>query len=223
MASYEPLIVTAETPAGYVASDPWSPALDSILAYAVLREQLGWETFALGSTGCGALVEAALPLGREEHAGLWWWQCSMPLAETVLSHRVYQHRRADFLTFPERLAPGMRRIETKAGPFKQYRIPHTVRLAPRVQWHVIGDRADIERLLRRIPAIGARRGSGLGAVTRWTVAPGGDAATARLLRPLPEAFAREHGRDGLRIWWGIRPPGWAPEHKTTCLNPIVEG
>lgn len=221
-----PLIVTAHTPAGFAALDPWSPALEGILAYQQLMEQLGEEEFALGMTGHRPLVEPDLPLGRERDGQLWWWQCSSPIYAEVEQQRVYHHRRFNVTEAETRLIPSGRatqRIKVKAGPYKNYRVARTVHTAPAVSWHCIGERDAVAWLLRDVFAIGAGRQSGRGEVARWTVEPGGTADLARFHRPLPEAFAREHGFTRPLLAWAVRPPGHKPANRTLCSMPAALG
>lgn len=214
----EPLVVTAHLPHGFVATDPWSPAIDAILAYWALYAQLGEEALALNLPGTPAFVEAELPLGREVWGDLWWWQCSAPLYDQAAPlHVTHYHRRFDAQAAETRTTAG--RVEVRGGPYKALRQQTQTRLAPQIAWHCIGDAEEIRRLLRRCDAVGALRGQGYGVVTRWTVEPGGEEALARFQRPLPVDFATERGISGSVLRWGIRPPGWLPQHKTLCVLP----
>lgn len=215
---FEPLIVTAHLTHGFVASDPWSPALDAILAYWALLDLLGEEAFALNTPGTPGFVEADLPLGRETWDGLWWWQCSAPLYQADATVDVqHAHRRFDAQAAETRTTAG--RVEVRGGPYKTLRNQITTRLVPSVAWHCLGEGTEIERLLTHCLAIGGQRGSGYGDVARWTVEPGGSPELARFQRPLPAAFAAAHGIAGQRRRYGIRPPGWAPQYQTDCVLP----
>lgn len=216
---YEPLTVTAHLATAYSSVDSWSPSLDGILAYWWLREQLGDEEFALGMSGHRPLVEPELPLGREEHDGLSWWQCSSPIAPVVQRAVRHFHRRFDDAHAYRYLPDSTKKILTSAGPYKAYRHPRTLHVAPYVQWHCIGDADAIRRLLRRCVNIGFGHTKGYGQVTHWEIEPGGNPDLARFHRPLPVAFAAAHGITGMELVWGIRPPGRAPEHQVLCVMP----
>ena len=216
------LRIVAHTPAGYAASDPWSPALDGILAYWALREQIPDEDFVVGASAGGAsgqIVDADLPLARETDGTTWWWQVSAPLADVVARHRRYEHRRFDDTAATRYTAA--RRVQTNLGPYKAYRMPIVLHLTPTVAWHAVGDAVEVRRLLRRCVAIGARTGHGNGRVVRWDVTTDGDSDLARFCRPLPVAFARVHGYAGMEMDWGIRPPGWAIDRRVPCLMPAL--
>lgn len=213
----QPLRVVAWTPAGFGSADNWSPSLDAVLASVVLREQLGEEAYALGGTGHLPVIDADLPLGRETHGDWWWWQCSAPIVASVGEHRRYFHRRFDLAEAAEHCI--VKRVETKAGPYKAYRNTVRLVLTPAITWHVVGDLEAVRTLLSRVVSVGAKIGQGCGRVTRWVVTADGDEDLARFHRPLPIEFAGQHGRTGVPLRWGIRPPGRHPEHQTLCIMP----
>lgn len=213
----KPLIVTAHLAQGYVASDRWSPSLDGILGWAMMRER----------HGCVAASEPVepvegLPLERIEHGGWWWYAASMPAAEVRERVRRYYHRRFDdhhALAFTDSSA----KVLTTAGPYKSMRHNEMLALAPSVTWRCIGDLAEVERLLGLMRQIGRGVGRGYGQVTRWQIEEGGEAEAqaARFRRPLPVAYAEAHGLDGPRLTWGVRPPAWLPSNSALCVMPEV--
>lgn len=227
----EPLIVSCDLVNGFSSSDPWSPALDAILAYWQLREEMGEEEFALSSTnGMGLIVPDHLPLGREQYGDHWWWQCSTPEYETRREWVRYSHRRFDLDAATRYAATGKSgRVMVAAGPYKNYRNRQQIHITRRVTWHCVGDAAEIRRLLRRCSWLGAEVGEGLGRIrTRWedsrpapawNVEGGGDERMARFRRPVPVEFARAHGIHGAPLVWGVRPPGRIQANKTLCVMP----
>jgi len=216
-AGYRPLIVTAHLATAYTVADPWSPALDGILAYWALREQLGEEAFALSAGGHGPLIAAELPLAREVWGDDWWWRCSAPQADVAAEFTRHTHRRFDDQLAYDRVPGTVRKVLTAGGPYKAYRNQHVGRVARALVWHCVGDGDAILRLLRRCGNVGRGHTHGYGQVGRWTVEPGGDADLARFGRPLPVAFAAAHGVEGAVLDWGIRPPGRA--HRVPCVLP----
>lgn len=217
--SFEPIRITAHLAQGYSAADRWSPAIDGILAYWKARELFGPEEFALHASGQGALSTIGLELASEEHGGLWWWQASAPVIREAEVFARHYHRRFDEHAAYGVLPETTRKVETAAGPYKAYRNQRLVRLVPELTWHVVGDIVEVQRLLERCAYIGHGIARGWGEVTRWEFAPG-DENVARFHRPLPRAFAAEHGIDGMLMDWGIRPPGRAKAHQELCVMPV---
>lgn len=214
------LRVVATLAQGYCTSDPWSPALDGILAYHQLHEQLGDEEFALGMSGHRPIVVPTdLPLGQEHWDDQWWWQCSAPITAPVGQFRRYFHRRFDIAPAIDLVSEQVKRVRVSAGPYKIYRNGRQITLAPDITWHCIGDPVAIRDLLRDCTHIGQGRGRGWGEVRDWQVHEDGDEMLARFHRPLPVEFARAHGVSGSVQQWGIRPPGRLPAHQLLCVMP----
>lgn len=199
----EPLIVTAHMASGIASADPWSPGLEGILTYWSAKEQHDEETFVEHLSGLVDVPEIPIPMGREEHEDIWWWQCSMPIAAPVVRSQHAMHRRFDDWAAYDRVPERVGRVETKGGRYKAGRLLRTVTHAPYVQWHCIGDAREIQRLLRYCYNIGFGHTRGLGQVFHWTIDPGGDPDIARYYRPLPVAFAAQHGITGPEMDWGF--------------------
>lgn len=216
-----PLIITARLRNGFAASDPWSPALDGILGYWMMRERLGEAQFTADAAGQASLQTVTdLPLARIEHDGLWWWACSSPIYAEAAQALRYYHRRFDAQA-AERHAQLRGRVQTKAGPYKAARLSQIVHVCPAVTWHAVGDADEVRRLLSRCSAIGAKIGAGFGAVAEWTVDAGGDGVLAMRHRPVPADYAEAHTIDGQRMWWGLRPPVRLAENQALCVMPEV--
>ena len=213
------LRVRARLANGYVCSDPWSPSLDGMLAYLALRDSLSDEDFAMGATTVDRIVVVEdLPLGKEKHNGDWWWQCSSPIIDdSPVRFAKFYHRRFDFRHAID-LVPA-RKVETKAGPFKSYRLRDMVTVVPHIDWHCVGDKERIEKLLERCTFVGRGQTRGMGQVLSWEATENGDESLARFHRPLPVEFAAAHDVEGHVTRWGIIPPGRLPAHQRECVMP----
>lgn len=215
-----PITVTAHLVNGLVMGDPWSPSLDGILAYAVMRERLGPDEMRLQATRTSDLTPVeGVPLGVERCSGLWWYRCSSPrVAEDALRHVSHVHRRFD--DHEERhLDPNTKRVMTSAGPYKSTRLAEVRVVTPYVSWQALGDSTEVRRLLATIPAVGRGLARGHGVVERWDVRDGADEDAVRFDRPLPIEFARAHGVSGQEMVWGFVPPARAPTCNTMCVLP----
>ena len=220
----EPLIVTARLRNGFAASDPWSPSLDAILGYWLLRESMGEAAFIASAVDAAAQqAVVGLPLERIEYGEWWWYACSSPIYAEAAQTQRYYHRRFDALHAERHAVITRKRVETKAGPYKSVRLSEIIHTCPAVVWHVVGDGAEIQRLLHRCSAIGAKIAAGFGAVAQWTVEQDGDVSLANHYRPLAVDYATAHSVEGMEMWWGLRPPGRLSSNQTICVMPNAAG
>lgn len=209
--AFRPLTVTAETPAGFATGCPWAPALDGMLAFAAMQERLGRDM----GTNIDLEPVEGLPLAVERHGDLWWYAAGSPETSPPLHQRdKHFHRRFNNVDAERWMAA--RRVETAMGPHKNLRKPHFVTTCASVSWKCVGDPGEIERLLRRIPAIGSGWSRGLGQVARWTVREGFE---GELRRPVPVAWAEERGVAGPRMRHPIRPPSHLAANRVLCVMP----
>lgn len=172
----------------------------------------------------------------------------LPLAEIdVAGHRIYRASAAQYLKRGEyihywhkRLDEGIvekhidrpRKVDTKAGHYKGYRMPLVVQLAgPMLYWFCLGDLAGAADLLSGVKALGKKRSQGFGMVAldaegrpAWTVEEWPEdwslcGPDGRLMRPVPIG---EEIPEGARVMrWGIRPPFWLHSNKALCQMPEV--
>ena len=210
------LRIAARVPAGLVASDPWSPAIDGVLAWSLVRERVGLDAMALTPDAEMAPV-TDLPLERAECDGLWWYCCSIPEIEAAARSRVHLHRRFDRQAGEAWLTPAVKRLGLSAGAYKDRRMPRVLSVTGCVTWHAIGDAAEVLRLLRGVTHLGRDRARGRGEVAGWTGTPAGGAVAARRRRPLPVAAAARLGLSGPTLPWGLHPP--ARLHRVPCVMP----
>lgn len=212
------LKITAHLQNGFAASDPWSPSIDAILGYWLMRERMGEEAFeASQAVDSGMSAVEGLPLEVERHGTLWWYICSSPIYDTQAEFLRYFHRRFDVQHAEQYMIPKKGRANIKAGPHKNFRLSSRVIVTPAVTWHAEGDRVDVQSLLRRCHWIGSKTGAGNGRVLRWDVTEDGDPQIASQHRPIPDEAA-EGG--GVRMIWGFRPPGRLRDNQALCVMPV---
>ena len=191
---------------GYVSRDPWTPTIDGILAAVVMRRRLG-DDYAVSAAQPSKLGPVTgLPLEVVRHGDLWWYAASSPrpISEAARERRHF-HRRFDD-QHERYLADGIKRVMTSAGPYKATRLHDTRVICRGIEWHVVGDMAQIRALLDDVDQVGGKRDIGYGEVVEWLIDDAGVADIARCHRPLPVAYAQEHGCTGIAMPWGIVPP-----------------
>ena len=218
MQNMKPLKITAHLVDGFVSSDKWSPSIDGIIAFSLIREALGDEEFAIQ---CGSVIKSsdvvALPLEKISHGEFRWYACSFPAFETNSKTVKHFHRRFD-QHHSDKLDLGGKsgKILTAAGPYKNYRRKIEKINAREITWHVIGEEHTISAALDSITHVGSKIAQGYGEVRRWSVSQG-DAELARRYRALPKPYADIHGVSGTLMQWGISPP--ARDNSTLCVMP----
>jgi CRISPR type IV-associated protein Csf3 len=222
-----PMRVTAHLVNGYVAADDWTPALDGILAWAMLRRDCP-EVLDVGVID-GPPIEPELPVKRLGMGDDWYYACSSPVPALDHKHVIHYHKRFDD-QYAEHLDAGKRRkVNASSGRYKSYRLMGILRVTPSVSWYLIGDPAGVRELLDLVQAIGEKRAHGYGVVQRWDV----DAApplgmrnlwwaAACKCRPLP-VVSQDDAHGGLLVMtWGIRPPAWWVGNQRLCQMPRME-
>lgn len=200
-----PLLVTAEMLDGRVIDNEMQLPLDSFLAYAWMVEHHP-ELMDVSRSGIPAseLITPKLPLALRGHGDDWYWAASWAFGEPLKEQTVYVHKRfdddlaAEYVDFQGRRGT----VNVQSGYYKAQRKPNAVFLVPRLWWCCVGNKDEVERLLRHIPAIGKRRNIGFGRVREWRVEYADeDLSDAR-------AIPDEQGSERM----GIRPPYWLNQH-----------
>ena len=227
-----PLRIAAHL-AGGVAYNPGEGlSIDGPLAWAAALERTGAaaldEIEHAELTRLCAEPDPAVPLAVHRAAGFWCYCASF--AEVHGGQRtelVHWNKRWDDALAQQAMErgaldlSGRTRVDTGAGEFRSYHMPLYLEYAERLLWYVVGDRAEVTRLLAaHITHLGKKRAHGHGMVVEWEVLPAGSAdrwlwrAPGELARPAPLAMLPDWtGATELR---GYRPPYWLPQHQAEC-------
>lgn len=216
-----PLRVTAFMSDGRVASSDGRFPLDSVLAYAWMAEHHPdrvWFNYAASDQSIDPDLSDALE--RRGEGEDWCWACSLGQYRRVQEFIEFIHKRTDQAAAERYIDFGKRRgkIDTSAGPYKNWRLPVIVQLIPSVEWYCVGDADEVRRLLRHITHIGGHRGKGYGLVREWTVEPWPEdwsvyGPEGQLMRAVPDPAGTE--------MCGIRPPYWSMRNQRMCRVPEV--
>jgi len=209
------LKITAHLEKGFSASDAWSPSLDSILAYFSLKNKLGSRQFNLDTAMGVQTTVDDLPLERICFDEKWWWACSTPEfdKQQEINRAFYKKFNIDTALMIERK---VRNIELTKNQFKNYALIFKEIITDSVSWHVIGDEAKIMALLADCQQIGAKRGKGMGLVTKWSVSAG-DMQKALYKRALPIEYAELKKIQGVKLWRGFCPSYRLTENQGLCV------
>lgn len=209
----QPLKITAYPRVG-IESDAFLP-IDGILYFAAMRREYGHQLL----TTPGEVADVApipLPLARLGRGSEWYYAASFACWDAPAEYSAFWVKRPD-VEYERLIDFGGRRgrIETAKGQYKAYHMQTFLRHAIAVSWFVVGDRDEIETLLRPMLHIGKKTAQGNGRLVGWQVEVwphdwsvyDGD---GRLMRSIPT----EGG-----VLYGIRPPYWLPENQTPAALP----
>lgn len=159
-----PLQITAHL-CGHVMLE--NVALDGILAYAIAQRD------NIPPICVGGKIDIEIPIQKEPLNR--FHLCSFGQFQKELGSFETRHinRR-----FPAEMAARIgtekqRNINVSAGLVKTYRIPRQINhlVHDRIDWFLIGDKKEIEKLLLPIKFIGKKRGVGNGKVKKWEIIP----------------------------------------------------
>lgn len=151
-----------------LAGEP--PAFDAVLEYE-LALRLGMKhSRKLGrNIPLSDIERPPIPLSKRDIGDRWVYRCSDPIlppprAEWTdhLNKRIDTHVVAMLLDDSQR-----KNLLTSSGPYKMRHAPIRVRAVDCVVWFVRGDRKEINKLVKRVLALGKYRHYGYGLVARW--------------------------------------------------------
>lgn len=215
---FEPLKITAHLMTG-VISDAFLP-IDGILYYQGMRERLGEQTVTLPGQSYGGPGDHHLPLKQvNSHKREWFYAASFAVwPEHAREGTDYWNKRVDVSLIDLVDWQGRKaRIDVAAGRYKSYHMPVFYRVALFVDWFVVGDKTEIERLLGTVTHLGKKTAQGWGAVREWEVqrwaadwSIHGDHGQIMRAIPSPDLTAP---------MYGLRPSYWLPKHQFPCRLP----
>lgn len=205
----------------------YSPlTLDGLLSAAVVAE----------ATDGNGLPDSATPyclplplhcLWRQPESDLPLWATTEfgPLEENEIVSD-YWHKRAPRPEMVQRRGGRPWNIRPTQGRYKEYRIPLPRQSSLRWGATCMGNRAEVERLLGLVTAVGKKRSQGRGLVDHWRVRPLGaefslwDEAGCSL-RPIPGQMIEGIPLDMVMLGW--TPPYWHSLCQALCLTVGYEG
>src|SRR5690606_12475999 len=110
-----------------------------------------------------------------------------------------------------------KKIETARGRYKPYHLNVYYRHSLYVDWFCVGNKEDIERLLRFCTHLGKKTAQGWGSVLRWEVIEWPEdwsirGQNGKLMRSVPVL--------GDGFLYGVRPSYWNERHIFPCKMPM---
>jgi hypothetical protein len=205
------------------------PALDALLMYEIMfrmslnhaeRVTRGVSLKQVKKCGC-------LPLSRITIAGVDVFRCSNPIYK--IEHEYHEHQAKRFEC--DKMSLLLKESERKSlliasGPYKMRFVPVKCMVVPKVVYYFRGDRIEVNKLLKGVPAIGKLRNIGYGVV-------GGleydemeedysvfvkQGEQKLLMRTIP--LIEDKMIIGARRFYGAcKPPYWHPDNYMEILEP----
>jgi len=208
------------------------PMLDAIMEWE-LAKRMGMEHHRklTRNVHLSSLKRPLIPVARKDVPGGQVYQCSSPIMPGDVPEWVeHLNKRLDTNKAALRLSDKQRKsLLTASGPYKMRHVPMRIRLVDRIVWFVRGDRKEINKILKSIPALGKLRHYGYGLVSRWEYeeVEANNALFANnkgklvLMRPLPLNAAVECGAGGYKQSFGsCDPPYWHPDRYMDIAVPV---
>lgn len=201
--------------------------LDSLLAYAVMVD-VGCGSFEQ-PTSEDELVDIPLPIVEIGTKVKYWaasWGTFEGAAKSMTTWKKRWDEENDDMT-------DAKRIDHKAGHFKQYSMPLNLISSPQIEWYGVGNIEEVGRLpVNFITHLGKKRGQGYGLVRKWIITPidqdfscWRDDTPQRCI-PAAEPIVKEildkrlaKGKGMYLHLYGYRPPYWAKKNQLLCLMP----
>jgi hypothetical protein len=189
---------------------PWI-FFDSLIAHVALREELGERYYSLPTK---IPIDRIPDLPLKRWRGVYVASVSVFEPEAVLA--VYQfYKRGDF-PFPRG------KIRRGSGFFKDFIIRAAYVPAHRVVFYATGETAEVERLVKKVSALGKERNVGFGAVkevrVEETEGEWGLVRDGLAMRPIPVKLLRRY-EDAAYL--AYKPPYWAKESVDLCAVPFT--
>jgi len=209
-----PLIITAELVTPILHAERERTHLDSILSFAALTNHP-----VASDYDQAAVIPIPLDLVWVCPQGLPLWACTplMPVGDGLATreywHKRYPSHRADF---GDKL-----NAVTRAGRWKEYRVPVHAQQIDRLHALAIGHAEEIEALLAVVTHIGKKGSMGYGRVARWSVTQAAHTLSDVLaLRPVPVAYYEGRNPVGsLALNRGWTAPYWYSPWWADCMVP----
>jgi CRISPR type IV-associated protein Csf3 len=190
--------------------------LDSLLSYEL--------SFLMGLSGkvtrdipLDGSENVPIPISKKEIGETFVWCCSNPIFDVRNVESIRYTKRFpsdDALLLKEN---HKKNLMTASGPYKMQYRPLLVFNVSKIVWFANGDKKEINRLLKRITAIGKNRNMGFGKVESWNIEESEQdysiLANSYLMRIMPKDFVEGKDLKGYRLsYGGYKPPYWHPDN-----------
>jgi hypothetical protein len=206
----EPLEVVFHLRTPVALGFPWI-SFDALLAHIRLKEELGERYYSLPTK---------VPAGGAPDVPIKRWRdvpvASVSIFEPEPQLQLFQYFKRGDLPFPKG------RVSRASGFFKDFYLRAAYAPVQRVRFYCTGEKEEVERLCRKVPALGKERNIGFGfvkgvevreVVEEWGLVRGGLA-----MRPIPVRYLK---RWEDAAYLAYKPPYWSKKSVDLCCVPFT--
>ena len=203
-----------------LAGDP--PKLDALLEYQLAaRMGMTHSKKLTRDIPLSTITRPPIPVARRDLDGGTVYCISDPILPKPSDEWIeHGNKRFDGNKLALALAPEWRKnLLVASGPYKMRHAPVRVRLIPSISWLVRGDRSEMNKLLKRTPALGLKTAHGYGWMAGWDYEEVEEDnsifAECRgyrvLMRTVPDGSHLQGVTGFKRSFGSFAPPYWHPE------------
>lgn len=203
-----------------LAGEP--PALDSLLEYELaLRLGMKHSKKLTRNIPLSEIEKVPIPLTQKTINGKDIYCCSNPILSTALAEWKEHHaKRIDMSIISLMVKEEKRRaLLVGSGPYKMRFVPCRIRLIEKIVWFARGDRKEMNKLLKKIIAVGYRRNIGYGQIWKWEYEEmekdfsifANCKGKKVLMKTIPMGKDLRNTTGFMQSFGGAFPPYWHPE------------
>lgn len=148
-----------------------APMVDSLMEYE-LAMRLGYKNSRklTRNTPLSEIQKPPIPVAKRTLCGFDIYCSSAPILGTVFaeySENMAKRFDTDTCALLLNKKSSGKKLLTSSGPYKARFVPKRVRVIDTIKWFARGDRKEMNKLLRKVIALGTGRAYGYGQVDRW--------------------------------------------------------
>jgi len=208
----EPLEVTIYFKTPIALGFPWL-FLDSILINLKIIDELGERYFTSPKVGSALLDIPDIPIKKWRDV----YVSSVSISEpSDVGLQVFQYFKKGEYPFPEG------KIHKGRGFFKDFYLRVGYLPMRSIRFYCTCEKDEVERLLKKAPAIGKERNIGFGFIKKVEVKEIGHewglVKDGLAMRPIPVAYLKKYEDTA---YLAYKPPYWSKEHVVLCAVPFT--
>ena len=218
------LKITAHLATAIGTYDNWSPSLEGILVYQLLEKHnlLSSNPTPKQVADVQDFLQDNLPIGQSTLKNEPYWCISSP-CYIIKSEQTDRYRKR-WDNHEKNLNWGKRKpqFKTSEGAEKSYDLPLYTRLTETISWFAVGDKSEIDTLLKPVTHIQKKRSYGNGEIINWEISTAYDDYSLwyddKLMKPIPVRLI-DRKLDNPKMIWGWKSPAWLAANKELCYMP----